>query len=178
MRFPWSGGRHPCLDALIETRVALIGVESKRYEPFRGKRAPRLSEAYWRPIWGNAMAGYERVRDDLREGNSRFTRLDAAQLVKHALSLRTAVYEDTRFRGKRPVLLYLYAEPERWPDGRPVPRAEIDAHRAETRFAEIVTGDEVVFHSCSYGALLSAWSAGPSVSARAHAGALAAQFLV
>ena len=89
------------------------------------------------------------------------------------------MYEDTRFRGKRPVLLYLYAEPERGPDGRPVPRAEINAHRAETtRFAEIVTGDEVVFHSCSYGALLPAWSAGPSVSARAHAGALVAQFLV
>jgi hypothetical protein len=38
VRFPWAGGYHPCLDALIETRSALIGVESKRYEPFRAKQ--------------------------------------------------------------------------------------------------------------------------------------------
>src|SRR5947209_2825083 len=40
VRFPWSGGKHPCLDALVETRDALIGIESKRYEPFRAKQEP------------------------------------------------------------------------------------------------------------------------------------------
>jgi hypothetical protein len=45
VRFPWRGGRHPCLDLLIETDTALIGVESKRYEPFRSKSKTRLSEA-------------------------------------------------------------------------------------------------------------------------------------
>ncbi|MDF1835993.1 MAG: hypothetical protein P1U62_14110, partial [Alteraurantiacibacter sp. bin_em_oilr2.035] len=34
MRFPWRGGRHPWLDAAVETQNCLIGVESKRYEPF------------------------------------------------------------------------------------------------------------------------------------------------
>src|SRR4051812_32608329 len=33
VRFPWSGGRHPCLDAVIETNASVIGIESKRYEP-------------------------------------------------------------------------------------------------------------------------------------------------
>jgi hypothetical protein len=51
LRFPWSGGRHPCLDALVLTKNALIGIESKRYEPFRGKRLAGLSEAYWRQVW-------------------------------------------------------------------------------------------------------------------------------
>jgi hypothetical protein len=37
VRFPWTGGRHPCLDVLIATKDALIGIESKRYEPFRTK---------------------------------------------------------------------------------------------------------------------------------------------
>ena len=32
-RFPWSGGHHPWLDAMLETSTYLIGVESKRYEP-------------------------------------------------------------------------------------------------------------------------------------------------
>ena len=35
MRFPWRGGCHPWLDAAVETPTCLIGVESKRFEPFR-----------------------------------------------------------------------------------------------------------------------------------------------
>jgi hypothetical protein len=179
LRLPWRGGRHPCLDALIETSIALIGVESKRYEPFRAKPAAPLSEAYWRPVWGDAMAGYKRVRESLRDGGNVFTRLDAAQLVKHALGLRTAVRRKGPLAGKRPVLLYLYAEPERWPDGRPLRGAEIEAHRAEVRdFAGMVAGDEVVFSACSYRELLSAWSGGPSAVARAHAAAIATRFLL
>jgi hypothetical protein len=38
VRFPWAGGYHPCLDALIETRSALIGIESRGCEPFRAKQ--------------------------------------------------------------------------------------------------------------------------------------------
>jgi hypothetical protein len=179
LRLPWRGGRHPCLDALIETGVALIGVESKRYEPFRAKADAPLSDAYWRPVWGDAMAGYKRVRDGLRDGDNPFARLDAAQLVKHALGLRTAVHRRGPLADKRPVLLYLYAEPERWPDVRPVPRVEIEAHRAEVRdFAGIVSGAEVIFSACSYGELLSSWSAGPDAVTRAHAAAIKTRFLL
>jgi hypothetical protein len=48
-RFPWSGGRHPWLDAWAETPEAIIGVESKRFEPYRGRKAGALSPAYDRP---------------------------------------------------------------------------------------------------------------------------------
>ena len=60
VRFPWKGGRHPWLDALVTTRRALIGIESKRYEPFRREYGPktRFSDAYWRPVWGDQMSGY------------------------------------------------------------------------------------------------------------------------
>jgi hypothetical protein len=34
-RFPWRGGRHPWLDAVVETDTQLVGVESKRFEPMR-----------------------------------------------------------------------------------------------------------------------------------------------
>ncbi|WP_137102330.1 hypothetical protein [Azospirillum argentinense] len=57
VRFPWAGGRHPCLDVLVETSAALIGIESKRFEPFRSKSETALSDAYWRPVWGDARAG-------------------------------------------------------------------------------------------------------------------------
>lgn len=177
LRFPWSGGRHPCLDALIGTPTTLIGVESKRYEPFRAKAPVACPDAYWRPFWGNAMTGYEGVRDDLREGVSAFGRLDAPQLVKHAFALRTAVHRDERFRGRQPLLLYLYAEPKCWPDGRPVSRVDIEAHRAEVKsFAEAVSGDEVVFCARSYRKLLSAWAASSHHFTRAHAGAIGTRF--
>lgn len=45
MRFPWRGGRHPWLDAAIETADHLIGVECKRFEPFRDTKAVNLSPA-------------------------------------------------------------------------------------------------------------------------------------
>ncbi|MFN3348900.1 hypothetical protein [Pseudorhodoplanes sp.] len=177
LRFPWSGGRHPCLDAVVQTGAALIGIESKRYEPFRAKQEPHLSEAYWRPVWGDAMAGYERIRDGLLDGSTAFARLDAAQLVKHAFGLRTVVHMDKRMLGKRPVLFYLYAEPKSWPDGRPIYEADIVAHRAEIAlFAAAVSGDEVAFASASYRDLLGAWSASQNESIRTHAAAVMTRF--
>lgn len=45
MHFPWRGGRHPWLDAAITTATTLVGVEAKRYEPFRPGKASSFSEA-------------------------------------------------------------------------------------------------------------------------------------
>ena len=177
MRFPWSAGRHPCLDAAITTGHALIGVESKRYEPFRHKSAPTLSNAYWRTVWGNRMAGYESIRDALRNGELHFGRLDAAQLVKHAFGLRTAVHREARFRGKLPVLFYLYAQPDAWPNGRAIPPQERASHRVEiTTFANAVKGDEVQFLHCTYSELLADWQKSANPTIRAHALAVLSRF--
>lgn len=179
VRFPWSGGRHPCLDVLIATDTALIGVESKRFEPFRTKSAPQMAGAYWRAVWGNQMMGYERCRDDMRDGGRDFERLDAAQLVKHAFGLRTAVHDVAAWAGKRPILYYLYAEPESWPDGKPIPPMQRSRHRAEVAaFAEITEGNEVLFRSCSYRQLLTSWSTCPDHVVRAHASAMRERFAV
>lgn len=154
-RFPWSGGTHPWLDAYIETSTHIIGVESKRYEPYRSSKTGEFSEAYWRPVWGDQMGLFERVRNLIRDKEIQFNRLDAAQLVKHAFGLRT----EGQRQGKKPALVYLYAEPDNWPDGRPV-TTEIKAeHSAEAHmFAEQVTGAEVSFINCSYQALLESWN--------------------
>ena len=77
VRFPWHGGRHPVLDVLITTPSALIGIESKRFEPFRPKKAPSISDAYWRPVWGDRMEGYQQIRDDLRRDKGLYAHLDA-----------------------------------------------------------------------------------------------------
>ena len=178
VRFPWSGGRHPVLDVLVTTRSALIGIESKRFEPFRAKRTPSLSDAYWRPVWGERMKGYQGIRDGLRREPKLYSHLDAAQLFKHAFALRTAVHPQGAYTGLTPVLFYLYAEPDIWPkDGSPVDGAAKARHRQEiARFATAVDGDEVIFVSCPYRRLLDMWQGHDDDSIRAHADAVAARF--
>lgn len=173
LRFPWAGGRHPCVDVAITTDKALIAVEAKRYEPFRPKSSPELSAAYWRDVWGQRMTGYQHIRDGLRDSALGFEHLDAGQLVKHALGLRTAAKK----RNLRPVLLYLYAEPDAWPEGRAIGREAIERHRQEIAyFAHRVREDEVAFAVLSYHDLLTSWSRASSDDLRAHAAALPEHF--
>lgn len=169
-RFPWRGGMHPWLDVVIETEDLLIGIESKRYEPFRSKSKGAFSDAYWRPVWGEDMNGYCRVRDGIADGTFSFPRLDAVQLVKHAFGLRTAIHRSSNEAGKRAVLVYLYSEPESWATGRPVDPAAIANHRRDLEaFSEFIVSDEVAFRALSYGDLLHCWISAGSPEVRRHA---------
>lgn len=179
VRFPWRGGRHPVPDCVIATGSALIGIESKRYEPFRPRKegAP-FSKAYWRDVWGNRMTGYAGVRDALRRDPRLYSCLDAAQLVKHAFALRTEVHRGGPHGELRPVLLYVYAEPDVWVrTGRRVDDDAKRRHLAEIEsFAGRVAGDEVEFVCCSYRRLLATWSSAPDRNVRDHARALNDRF--
>jgi hypothetical protein len=115
LRFLWAGGYHPWLDVVVETPGDLVGIESKRYEPFRDAKSVEFSNAYSRPVWGDSMKPFEAMRDALASGTRRFHFLDAAQLVKHAFGLRTQAQK----RGKVGSLMYLYGEPRTYPDGVP-----------------------------------------------------------
>ena len=178
LRFPWRGGHHPVLDCLVETPSALIGIESKRFEPFRSKRPPSLSDAYWRPVWGDRMGGYERIRDRLRDHPEGFAHLDAAQLFKHALALRSDVPRRARRHTPKPILFYLYAEPEVWPaSGDAVDERAKARHRSEVEtFAATVIDDEVSFVPCPWRRLLGTWADQPDSRIRAHAQAVTARF--
>lgn len=168
IRFPWRGGRHPWLDAAVETATHLIGVESKRYEPFRDAKTVGLSDAYDRDVWGDGMAPFTAMRDALRSGGIAFTYLDAAQLVKHAFGLVT----EGRRISKAPVLLYLYAEPAMRGASAIVPET-LARHRAEIiTFNAAVTGAAVRFAACSYRERLAGWTG----DARNHADALVPRF--
>jgi hypothetical protein len=153
-RFPWTGGTHPWLDAFIETPDAIVGVESKRFEPYRGARLKvELSEAYDRPVWHDRMGPYEAMRDELRTGTERFAFLDAAQLVKHAFGLVT----DGRRKTKQPYLVYLFAEPREY-QGQSIDGGVKQKHREEiARFALAVDGAEVGFGAMSYREWLASW---------------------
>lgn len=147
-------------------------------EPFRPKSPAKIiQEAYWRPVWGDRMGGYEQMRDELRDGNRTFRHLDALQLVKHAFGLRTAVHQDRRFESRIPILVYLYATPESWPVGRAISAATHAKHRGEiAEFARMVEGDEVTFLSCSYREMLESWRSAGDVAIGAHADRLIDRF--
>ena len=174
MRFPWSGGLHPWLDAVVENEQWLVGIESKRYEPFRTKKASVFSDAYSRPVWGTDMHPFERMRDALSEASVKFQHLDAVQLVKHAFGIRT---QATNHK-KQAALLYVYGEPRAWPGGKKIDEADIRRHREEvSRFSDMVSGAEVKFSALSYRELMNLFAASPHVLLREHAGLVTASYL-
>ena len=169
-RLPWSGGRHPWLDAVVITQTHLIGVESKRFEPFRDSKTVSLSSAYDRLVWGEQMSRFASVRDRLRSGELSFRHLDAAQLVKHAFGLVT----EARRLSRQPVLFYLYAEPH----SRGGVRISTDDHRRHrdeiATFLKLVVGDEVVSLASSYGRWLD--NAAPGSNSKVHIAHLRQRF--
>ena len=177
VRFPekWPGPVHSHPDVLITTPSALIGVESKRFEPFGKNRVRHISDAY-RRCWGEKMRGYECVRDRLRKEKGASFSLDEAQLIKHAFALRTQVHRDDRNR--RPILYYVYAESDVIPgDGRECGTLIDDKAKARHRkevaaFAKKVEGDEVKFVHCTYRELLKGWRRHTAPEIRAHAEAV------
>jgi hypothetical protein len=175
VRLPWAGGTHPCLDVLIKTPTALIGIESERFEPFDHIEPADFRAPYDRD-WGTSMEGYLGLRDGLRANPLAYRHLNACQLVKHAFGLRSAVHRK-RWSGKVPLLVYLYSEPALGRDGRPIPPAVHQVHRAEIlRFGAAVSGSEVGFLAVSYEDLLASWAAAGTPDLAAHAAAVRAAF--
>ena len=176
--FPWSGGRHPVLDVLVVTPSELIGIESKRFEPYRTNRGRRFSDANWRQGWGDRMKGYESVRDTIFEKRSSSACFDAAQCVKHAFALRSQVHRDGEHNDLTPVLLYVHAEPKHWPkDGTLVDQEITDKHREEVeKFSRAVAGDEVKFVASTYRELLADWKRFGALEVRRHVEALTRRF--
>lgn len=171
LRFPWRGGRHPWLDAIVTTATTLVGIESKLYEPFRPAKASSFSEAYDSRDWGPGMARYTAMRLALTEGRQNYRSLDAVQLVKHAYALRTQGVK----RGLGAVLVYLHAAPVTWASGKPVSPEAIARHRAEIAdFARAVKGDDVSFVALRWADLLADWAKTPALAA--HAAAISARF--
>ena len=166
------------LDCLVVTQSAFIGIECKRFEPFRKPARGSFSDAYSRPVWSDQMRGFEGVRDALREDSGLYSHLHAAQLVKHAFALRSEVHRSNEHHGLQPVLLYLYAEPDKWPGtGRRIEDNAKKRHKDEiAHFADCVADDEVAFISATYRQVLDIWQRQSSPVIGQHAEAVIARF--
>jgi hypothetical protein len=145
-RDPRNGPGHPWLPAIIMTRSHLIGVVSKRCEPFRDAPSPPLRDTGQPPVRGSTMEKWRASRQDLMDAGIVYQHLDAAGLVVHAYGLHS---EARRLR-KTALLHYIFAEPSSQ-GARPIAAADHWQHRAEIAdFAVRVGGDDVGFSACSY----------------------------
>ncbi len=171
MRFPWKDGRHPWLDVGMESATTLIGIESRRYEPFRPAKASGFAEVYDRPVWREKLPKFTQLRDDLVKGEVGFEALDAVQLIKSAYGLWTRAEK----RATGAVLVYLYADPVHWASGKPVDAARKALHRKEiAEFSKRIAGDGVTFVRMRWSDLLAQWAAVPALAG--HAAGLRTMF--
>ncbi len=171
MQLPLRGVRHPRLDAVVTTSTTLVGITSRRYQPFRPAKAVAFTEPFDSRDDGDGMARWGAMRKALTEGRQSFRHLDAVTLVKQAHALRTQGVK--RARGS--VLVYLHAAPTHWASGKPVDPKAIARHKSEIAdFARAVKGDAVTFAPLRWADLLAEWSRQPALSA--HAAALTGWF--
>lgn len=171
MQLPMRGVRHPRFDAVVTTPTTLVGISSKRYQPFRPAKTTAFTEPFEGRDWGTGMARFGAMRLALTTGQQTFRHLDAVSLVKQAYALRTQSVK----RARGAVLVYLYATPANWSNGKPVDPKAITRHQAEiASFARAVKGADVAFVPLRWSDLLAQWSASPGLAT--HAAALSGWF--
>jgi hypothetical protein len=134
-------------------------------------KANGFAEVFDRPVWGEKLPRFTKLRDDMVAGEAGFQTLDAVQLIKSAYAILTRAEK----RAVGGVLVYLYAEPATWASGKPVDPKRIALHRREVaQFAKLVAGDTVSFVPMRWEDLLDQWA--KSAKLAAHAGALHDRF--
>ena len=118
----------------------------KRFEPFTKSTPSKMSDAYWRDVWGENMSGYQAERDKFRDNPKHYKHLSSRQLVAHSLGLQT----QAKKKNKKPALVYIYGDNEVDSPVK-VTKDAIKNHAIEIKeFALSVSGDEVRFEHLTY----------------------------
>lgn len=132
-------GATPNLDVIIKLEDEIIAIESKFAEPYRSHTYKNLSTKY---LTNNKLwEGLTKIQELAKKLENKYTHLDAAQLIKHILGLRTD--NEKISKDKKITLLYL------WYD---VPGTEeAKEHQEEIEaFATIAKADGINFHHITY----------------------------
>jgi hypothetical protein len=145
-----------------------VAVESKCTEHL-GEHAAQFSEVYDDRVPKLATPSWQAEFEALKREPSRYTFLNAAQLVKHYLGMKNT------FGGRSSTLLYLYWEPANADE-----HAELLQHRAEVdTFAGAVSDPAVRFVAMGYPQLWEQWaSRGQPNWLGEHVAALRRRYLV
>ena len=142
-------GTPPNLDFFAAGSKILVAVESKFLETLRPTKA-LFKESYNTVIQTRAEPAWQDTYRALLDDPTKFTHLDAAQLVKHYLGIR-CTFRDCLVAQ---VLLYLYWEPTNAED---IP--EYEKHRQEVElFSREVEESEIRFVALSYPQIWQNWS--------------------
>lgn len=142
------GGAPPFIDFYAYGAQGIVAVEGRFTETVSRKRAG-FSSSYARLVSELADTRWTEVYDLLCREPARYAHLDAARLVRHYLGIRHSLRDEPQPKA----LLYVFWEPENWPEVR-----EFALHRREVlRFSMSVTGGDVEFSAMSYSELWNAW---------------------
>lgn len=137
-------GATPNLDVIIELEDEIIAIESKFAEPYRSHTYKNLSTKY---LTNNKLwEGLTKTQELAKKLENKYTHLDAAQLIKHILGLKTD--DKISNKNKKITLLYLWYN---------VPNSEeAKKHEEEIdEFAKIVGEDNINFHHITYQKVIS-----------------------
>lgn len=159
------GGGTANLDVILGSSAVVVGVESKLAEHSEVHTPTNWKQPYLKPDmrtlldikWGSLL-------EDSLAGRWQPRRLDAEQLIKHVLALRSQ-HPDMSVH-----LAYVFWEPVNADD-----HEWVQEHRAEVReLRERVAGSETPLHAMSYSMLLQEWEtlADPPPWLREHLEAL------
>jgi Restriction Endonuclease associating with ARP/Sigma-70, region 4 len=150
--FP-RGGRAPNLDVVLFDDDRVTAVESKLTEHLTGGQLATFKESYERVI-PKADASWQAMYQQLKRAPDLFNYLDAAQLVRHYLGLKTQTGPGGVHAVKRAVLVYLFWEPANAPDLQ-----ACATHADEVRFfAQQVADPNLPFATSTYRELWSSWT--------------------
>lgn len=142
-------GTPPHLDFLVYGSESIVAVESKFLELLAPKQV-KFAESYRTIVWQPSESAWQTMYDSLVVEPTKFTHLDAGQLVKHYLGIRHTF----RDWPQEKVLMYVFWEPK---NAGEIP--EYITHRKEVDlFSEAVSGSEINFVSISYPELWNYWS--------------------
>lgn len=156
VKLPIFGGRGtpPNLDLVLTTPDRVVAIESKLTEHLVGGYLASFKKAYNDGV-AIADESWRAMFERLKTTPDAFSYLDAAQLVRHYLGLKTQVGAGQKYAGKAPTLAYIYWEPSNADDLQPC-----RTHREEVRaFERSVADPELRFVSLSYRQLWNEWAA-------------------
>lgn len=150
----------PNLDVLIEAADGAVAIESKLTEYLKGNERASFADRYGERVRELADQSWRGLYELLKSEPTHFHFLDADQLVKHYLGLKSAQKRDPR-----PIALtYLYWEPP-----NAAAHDAFDQHRRETDdFAQRVDDPTVAFKRLSYAELWEQWERSDELRLREH----------
>lgn len=148
----FRGGRAPNLDCVLWDPSRLFAVESKLCEHLAPGHSALFKESYDRvaPVAHESWAALFAL---LKVEPDHFVYLDAAQLLRHYLGVRTQIGAKRSHAAKTPKLVYLYWEPA---DAEA--QSVCLAHRREVEeFRELVSDPAIPFAALSHRELWDRW---------------------